>query len=405
MRIKILLMTDNPNLDTGQGIIHRYIGRCLLSRGFNVISIGYGDSDRKIANWPVYATTNDKKHYFGESIFDQIVYKEQPHIVLTIGDTWNMQFIPNSQLRKTFQWVGYTAIDGEIHGGGIPPSWINALNDMDRIVTYTQYGKNAVLKSLKINADKISIIPHGVDINLFYPISDEERKNIRQKYNIPNNALIYLLVARNQTRKNIPEILKAWAKFKENDNHVNALLWPHMIFNDSFGNNINELIKILKIQNSLVFFKEFATAKNNSNTVDSKILNELYNICDISLLLSGEGFGFPLVESMATAKPVISLNHSACAELIGDIGELVDVDYYVTGVHSTERPYPNLDMLVEKMDKLYYDENLRRKYGQLGLQKSKKYTWDEIGMLWGKYLRNLIDPFSYNCEHLLERIS
>lgn len=408
MQIKILLCTDNPNLETGQGRIHRNIGLGLQSNGFQVVSIGYGGThiEKKLVDWPVYCTDGKNQNaYFGETIFDQVVYKEQPDIVLTIGDTWNFHFIANSNLRKTFLWVGYVAIDGEIHNGGVPPTWHSTLNDMDRIVTYTQYGKQAILKSLQITPTKVEVIPHGVSTNDFYPMSDVQRQQVRNKYGIPQDSIIYTLVARNQYRKNIPEIFKAWQKFIANGEHKNALLWPHMMFKDSFGNNLNEIIKILGIQRSLIFFEQYAKAPSNLDTVSIQMMNELYNLSDIVLLISGEGMGFPLLEAIATAKPIITLNHSACGEIVKDIGELVDVDYYVTGAHSTERPYPNIDDLVNKMDKLYYDVELRERYSKLSYEQLKNYELATVDKKWSKYLSSVVNPFIGNCEHLIETIS
>lgn len=395
MRIKVLTVCDNPNMRTGQGIIHRHICQGLYENGYDVMSLGW--SPEHIENklpWFIYTT--EKHKYYGEDLLDQIIYHERPDIVISIGDPWNFQYVPHLHNRKFFQWVGYTAVDGEKHLSGIPSSWIPILKDMDRIVTYTQYGKNAIGTTLPDEMNKIEVIPHGVDSNIFHPLSDSERLSLRKKYGIADDYIVYLLVARNQFRKNISEIFKAWKEFKKDGQHEKALLWPHMLFRDPFGNNLNELIQDLQIQDSLVFFLEFANAKSNLDTIPDGHMNQLYNMADISLLLSGEGFGFSLVESMATSKPIIALNHSACAELVSGIGELVDVAYYVTGVHNTERPYPNQQSLLEKMDKLYYDAELRNTYAKLGLVKAKKFDWKSIHSKWSKYLRTVIDPLSNN---------
>ena len=395
MRIRVLTVCDNPNMRTGQGIVHRHICQGLLENGYDVVSLGW--SPEHIENklpWFIYTT--EKTKYFGEDLLDQIIYHERPDLLLTIGDVWNFRYVPNINNRKFVQWIAYTAVDGEAHGGCIPESWKPVLKDADRIVTYTNYGKNVIGKSLPEELSKIEVISHGVDINNFYPLSDNERIALRKKYGIADDYIIYLLVARNQFRKNIPEIFKAWKEFKKDNKHEKALLWPHMLFRDPFGNNLDELVKILGIQNSLVFFDEFAHAKSNLDTIPDTHMNQLYNMADVSLCISGEGFGFSLVESMATGKPIIALNHSACAELVNGVGELVDVEYYITGVHNTERPYPSQKSLLEKMDKLYYDVELRQKYGKAGMNRSKLFTWKDIHFKWSKYLRTVIDPLSSN---------
>lgn len=352
--------------------------------------------------------TKYEEKYYDEYVYDLQVEDTHNFVdacgMILLHNTWNFTHIPHSQLRKTFQWIGYTAIDGVAYNNSIPPTWIPTLNDMDKIVVYTQYGKNAILNSLKIDSDKIDIISHGVDLGTYYPVTITERDVYRAKYGIPKDAIIYLLVARNQFRKNIPEIFKAWSEFKKDNKHQRALLWPHMIFRDTHGNNLDEIISICGIQNSLIFFEQFARAKSNLDTIPDAYMNILYNMSDVVMLLSGEGFGFPLVEAMATSKPIIALDHSACSELVGDIGELVNVAYTVTGVHSTERPYPDINYLIHKMSKLYYDEELRNKYAKLSLEKSVNFDWKIIQDKWSKYLRGVVDPFSLK-NYKLEVVS
>lgn len=402
MQVKVLIVNESPNLCTGQGIVGKNIGQGLIDNGYNVVSLGWDDeSCNKRVPWKVYATKKDD--YYGAKIFDQVIMQERPDIVLTIGDTWNYGFVPQSQLRKYFQWVGYVAIDGEVHKGGIPPTWVPIIQDMDKIVTYTEYGKNAIAKSIPEEKDNIIVIPHGVDSNVFHPISDKEKLEIRKKHSIPEDCVIYLLVARNQYRKNIPEIFKAWEKFKADGKHSKAMFWPHMLFKDSFGYDLNEFTSICGVRSSLIFMESVAHARSNLDMISDIELNVLYNISDVVMLISGEGFGLPIIEAMACGKPLIVLDHSACGELVQNVGEAVKVDYFITGIHLTERPYPDLEDLVSKMSKLYYDDDLRKKYSKSSLEKSNQFLNAVVNKKWSKFLRSVVSPFSteYKCETIV----
>lgn len=396
--MKVLLITDSPSLPTGMGVVHKNIGLQLTSRGYNVVSIGWNPTGVIENRMPWKEYIPDKRFYYGESIFDSVIEAETPDVVVTIGDPWTIDYVRHSRVRYGFKWIGYTAIDGHTYSGGIPPSWVATFKDMDKLITYTQYGKDIITKSIPEDSNKISIIPHGVDLKTFYPMANMTA--LRKKFSIPEDYVIFLLVARNQFRKNIPEIFKAWAKFRTKD--IKAFLFPHMVFRDARGWDLNEIIDICGIGDSIVFIKDYAHASSHLNCVDNNVLNEIYNVSDVLVLMSGEGFGLPLVEAMACKKPIITLDHSACKELVGGRGELVPVSYSITGVHATERPLFTQENLVSSFKKMYDDILLRKVYGESGYQFVQKLSWDRIGDMWDTELKKIENPFFGKCE--LERV-
>lgn len=397
--MKILIVSDSPGFSTGMGVVHKNIGIQLQKKGYEVISLGWnpvGIIENKMP-WKEYIP--NKAYYYGEDIFDAIVAQERPDIVLTIGDIWTIRYIANCNTRGLFQWVGYVAIDGHTNENKVPPSWIPILNSMDKVIAYTNYGKNIIENSIN---ELIEVIPHGVDSLVYYPVKDTGR--LRDFYGIPKSKTLFLVVARNQTRKNIPEILQAWKVFLEKYNIKDAMLFLHMVFRDKSGWDIFELINMYKIGDTVCYFSEFADSISNINTIPEVKMNELYNMSDCLILTSGEGFGLPMMESMACGKPVIGINHSACKELISnDCGKLVSISHYVTGVHSTMRPYPEIVDLAENIYYMYNNTSDRINLGKNSLEKSKEYSWEIVGNQWDSLFKKIENPFIEEC--ILERIS
>jgi glycosyltransferase involved in cell wall biosynthesis len=67
------------------------------------------------------------------------------------------------------------------------------------------------------------------------------------------------------------------------------------------------------------------------------------------------------LEAMQCGVPVIASNTTAFPEVVGDAGLLVDPT--------------DADALCQAMLDLWSDEGLRRRLGQKGLARSKKFSW------------------------------
>lgn len=392
---KVLIMSDNPGIPTGMGKVHKEIGRGLKKLGWDVVSLGWFTSAMmdKWKEWRVYATTNN---YYGADIFDEVISREMPEIVLTIGDPWMVGYIADKircRSRFLFSWCQYVPIDGEAYGGGVPSTWNGMLRDADIVVAYTDYGKNAIIKSLPDLSWRMQMIPHGVDTSVFRPVSEEKRRLLRHSIGIPDDVVVFTMVARNQFRKNIPEFCKGWKKFKDTGSKK-ALFWPHMCFRDPMGWDLNEVFDIYDMKKDLVYLTEVAQSATNLDLVPEETLNDVYNIADVTVMLGGEGFGLPTLEAMACRKPVIAIKHSANTELVEGRGELVEVQNYITGAHSTERPVPSISDLADKLHLLYSNPKLRESYGISALEYAKTLTWDSVVKQWDTLLKSVSNPFS-----------
>jgi glycosyltransferase involved in cell wall biosynthesis len=403
--MKVLLMSDDPGLMTGMGRVHREIGRGLKRKGFEVVSIGWFSAYwlTPWSEWKVYKTNNN---YYASDIFDQVICQENPDVVLTIGDSWMVSFISDPlkcKARFLFQWVAYVPVDGEAYGGGLPPSWISMLRDIDVIVAYTEYGKRAISKSVPDIAWRVEMIPHGVDMNVYKMFRKDDVLKARRRLGIPDDFIVFLMVCRNQFRKNIPEFCKGWKLFKKDGKAEKALFWPHMVFRDPMGWDLWDIFNKYDMKKDLVYLKEMAESNSNLDLIEESQLSVVYNMADVVVMMAGEGFGLPTLEAMASGKPILALKHSANIELVEGRGELVEVQNYVTGGHSTERPIPSLEDLSNKLLRLYNNPKLREEYGMKSLEFARTLTWDVAIEKWYALLNRVNNPFVEG-EMIVERI-
>lgn len=401
--MKILIMTDSMFISTGQGRVGKELALGLGKRGHQVGYIGWFHRPDIIPNAPYnihFWWTNDNQ--YGGNILDRVVEQFQPDVLLTIGDFWNLWYISDPGIcrtRRRFQWCSYIPVDGEPVGGGLPPSIIKVIEDVDIPIAYTNYALDACLKSIEDQEtrNRLKVIYHGVDTNLFKPGDPKQRIMLRERYGI-NDKFVFLTVSRNQSRKNIPELFNAWKKFSNiPEVKDKVVFWPHMNFKDTMGWNIDEMLDILKMRNhSIMYYDQMAHAPSDTHMIPNEELAILYQIADAFILLSGEGFGLPTFEAMATKLPCILLDHSASAE-IGAEGRanLVKVAGSLTwtGRHLTQRPLPDQDDTVNAMMRIFKDKKYRDEIAEKGFEFATKYTWESVSDQWHSLFMSQEVPF------------
>ncbi len=89
-----------------------------------------------------------------------------------------------------------------------------------------------------------------------------------------------------------------------------------------------------------------------------KLYKGAYATLFVSLM---EGFGLPLIESMASGTPVLTSNESALPEIAGGAALCVN-------------PF-DVDAIIEGIEKLVNDNELYNKYRDSGLQRAKDFSW------------------------------
>jgi glycosyltransferase involved in cell wall biosynthesis len=75
-----------------------------------------------------------------------------------------------------------------------------------------------------------------------------------------------------------------------------------------------------------------------------------------------EGFGIPVLESMACGTPVVTSNLSSLPEVAGDAGLTVDPT--------------DLDAIIDSLQRLVDDEALRASLIEKGLSRAREFTWE-----------------------------
>ncbi|PIX38186.1 MAG: hypothetical protein COZ56_21115, partial [Armatimonadetes bacterium CG_4_8_14_3_um_filter_58_9] len=107
--------------------------------------------------------------------------------------------------------------------------------------------------------------------------------------------------------------------------------------------------------------------------------------------LCGEGmrteFMTIYLEAMACGVPVVATDCSAVTELVQDRGELIRVkDWLTVGPYNVDMAIADVDHLVELLEKLYRNSDLRAEYGRKGREFAETMTWDRCAERWAQLL-------------------
>jgi glycosyltransferase involved in cell wall biosynthesis len=409
MKTKILAYMDTPSCSTGFGTVARNILTQLHKTGkydIDIFGINYHGMPtpfQKIFNmWPALDPVEGDP--YGRKRFCHHAMRTDFDILFIIQDTFIVDFLPElipalkAQMndtninRKPFRSIMYYPTDSIIK-----PMWYYNISFVDKLISYTDFGKQEAIKARDIlqqqltgkehveidmtTADNIDVIYHGVDSADFYPLPEAEVASFRKHY-FKDHAekFIFINVSRNQQRKDIPRNLMAFQEFRKQ--RPDSLLYLHMATKDQ-GWNIQELCRNfdLELGKDVILPKDFEPNQG----YPLEVVNMLYNCADCSISTSqGEGYGLQWIESMACNTPVLMPDNTAMTELItDDRGYLAasgtDANLWTSVPNDNDilRPLVDVHDMVSKMIHIYDN------YDEAKAKAKNAYLWVNEEMQWG----------------------
>jgi len=387
--MKVLYMSDGIWSHTGFGVV----GKNIIPRLKDKFEIGminwqYQGAPFMVDEMKVYGT---KSHFFGEDVFQRTVIDFKPDILITHGDHWMVNYIALPKHRKLLKklgikWIWYLPVDTDM----IPEQYINDIKSADAIVSYAKFAKPIIEKY----HDNVTYIPLGVDTEIFKKLPEKEVAEWKRNNKIEDKFVIGC-VARNQERKQINRLGKAFKYFAEGKNDVK--LWLHTDPYDPMGMSKDYAgrkhpILLYSLKRAGIMDKVLFSGITYNQGFTLETLNKVYNGFDIhALSTTGEGFGLPIIESMAVGIPNVMTSFTTAKELIGndERGAHAKVEAFVEGNQGTNRALVDEHNMAEKFEILYNNEGLRKDMNKRCVEFAKQYDWKKLIPKWVDLIEGL----------------
>lgn len=217
-----------------------------------------------------------------------------------------------------------------------------------RVIAISHSTARDVAETLNIASQKIDVAACGYDAARYKPLPPAEVEAFRQRKSLPER--FWLFVGTLEPRKNLVTLLDAYASLPRADRLPLVLAggrgWQY--------DDIFDRVERHQLSGD-VFFPGF---------IPTEDLPLWYNSAETFLYPSVfEGFGLPVLEAMACARPVIVSDASSLPEVVGDAGLKV--------------PPRSVDAWAECLRRAAFDVDWRQQSAWQAIVEAARYSWRE----------------------------
>jgi glycosyltransferase involved in cell wall biosynthesis len=295
--------------------------------------------------------------------------------------------------------VPYIPLDHE----QIHPSIVEKLQFSTYNIAMCKYGLNQLVQA---GFKKNSIyIYHGVDCDTYKPIIEQQQKErYRMKLGFEPDSFIIGIVKMNKgTRSAFPRQLEIIKNFIDQNPDVKTRVYLHTELNSPNGYHLETVLRMLGIGSITRVANEY---QYFSSGYSDDAMAKMYNACDVTMACSlSEGFGMPIIESMACGTPVVAGNYTSMTELLQPVTPELLVDPITTIWEQVPAKYylADIDKGVEALEKVVNTDPSKytKKLSEYAL---KTFDWRTvIGPQWKNFFKKTLPEYiDENCLKIPE---
>lgn len=195
-----------------------------------------------------------------------------------------------------------------VHGFNSVSFYSKIMTNANAVICVSNSIKEYIQKNYNTKEEVISVIPRGIDLELFNPlnIDNDFISNFKKEFNL-ENSFIVSSVGRVTQLKDYETFIKSIALLKKEKNNVKALIVGGVRKDkQDYLNSLKALIKSLDLEENIIF------------TGSQSKIAEIYALSNIIISSSKkpESFGRAVAEAIAMNTPVLATNHGGVKDII-----------------------------------------------------------------------------------------
>ena len=406
-KLKILAHSNHSRAKTGFGKHMKHLLSYLHKTGkYEVIEVANGRPkvDQSMLSLPwkgfgslpqdqnlIQECRNDqnkaRQASYGHYGIDDLIKENKPDIYLGIEDIWGVDNFWKKTWWKKINSMIWTPVDS------LPllDKHIEGAKNTQNIIVQASFAQKALAKE---GFKNVHLLPVPLDESNFFKMDKEDKNNLRSFHNIDQDDFIIGFVFRNQLRKSVPNLLKGFKLFKDQNPNVKAKLLLHTHWGE--GWDIPRLLNEEGIDPSLVLTTyfcdkcnqyeikpftgqnldcKFCGSKKSQQTVQiqrgvfEEQLNEIYNLMDVYChAFTSGGQEIPIQEAklceLITLVTSYSCGEDYCSKESGGL-PLDWAEYREPGTQFIKASTDSLD-IANQLTKVYnMSESQKSKMGKI----------------------------------------
>ena len=390
----LLILSDAPEALTGLARVARDIASLAATMPeFRVATLGRGATGRSSFPWTQYSYPEDSGGW-GEDYLMRVAedfFRGERGVVFSNWDVSRLGWLSDPRTLPALHQKAYSRMDRRWDLWGYVPvdatgptcsaygaEMRSCLRGYDRLIAASEWGQGVLHESGRPDA---GWIPHGIWMDRFDKIGKDglnPASFVKSMLGPPwNNGITLGCNMANQARKDWPVAFECANMLKQQYGN-RFLFWAHT--------NVE-----INYWNLYALIEDYGLARHIEITKDltDNQLALRYSACDCTILPSaGEGFGYPIAESMACGTPCVVTDYAAGQEIVDRECRVppqamrVDTQYNLrravlnsvtfaaTALHQIER---------KRSDWQGVSEQMRARVEHLG--------WDKLKYMWMRWLK------------------
>lgn len=217
-----------------------------------------------------------------------------------------------------------------------------SISKAKKVIVPTHATANDIQKYYKAETEKITVIPHGYNSDVFKPLP---------KSGSPYQYPYIFFVGRIETKKNVLRLIEAFALLSKQEKTLHLVLAGKPgLGSEDVTARIQSLAEEVKQKIHLIGYIDDHDLARHLAHAKVFVFPSLY-----------EGFGIPVLEAMAVGCPVVCSNTPALVEIGKDVATVLPPDNSLSWAAAVQRIIDNPELAANMSEK--------------GIKRASEYSW------------------------------